>query len=604
MDALSKGNQFDLEMNELVKMFASIHVSEKKSVITLKVNGDLELIEENLEQAEKNLDRADVDLNQRNEFDQKMDELLKMFSSLNISENKLVLIVKVDENLEQMVENLEQTENLDLGVSLSQTDVSLEHTVPNLEQIIENLEPTIANNEQVGEETEDGQTNESLERKVENLQIEKSTDLQPKEENPEQTDTSPVKHSEENRLIEQALLMAASLTMTSTLKMFKKFAFWSTQPVVQIKEKVTLNKWIEPKRKITEIRVEPYQLPSGFIWSTVDLDNSEQLEELHTFLKDNYIEDDRNLFRVDCQPEYLKWALKPPGWKIEWHVGVRVGMNGALVAFISGIPSSLWCHDKVIKVVDVNFMCVNKQLRHMRVAPILIREIVRRSNLEGIFQGLYSASILLPTPVSTCRLWHRFLNVQKLDEVRFSALPRNITQWRGVQTYKLTSHTATKGYRPIREEDMDQAYRLLQDYLESFEMCPIFNGAEFRHWFTHRPGVVECFVVADANGLITDLASYLCRTTTVLNHPVHKSVRTAHSFYNVATKTPWVELMNNVLVSAKNSQMDLFTVLDAMDCKKFVRPLKFALGDEKFYYYLYNWQCPPIDSKNIALTRL
>jgi glycylpeptide N-tetradecanoyltransferase len=31
-----------------------------------------------------------------------------------------------------------------------------------------------------------------------------------------------------------------------------------------------------------------------------------------------------NMFRFDYSPAFLRWALSPPGFKPEWHVGVRV----------------------------------------------------------------------------------------------------------------------------------------------------------------------------------------------------------------------------------------------------------------------------------------
>lgn len=55
------------------------------------------------------------------------------------------------------------------------------------------------------------------------------------------------------------------------------------------------------------------------------------------------------------------------------------------------------------KMVEINFLCVHKKLRSKRVAPVLIREITRRVNLEGIFQAVYTAGVVLPKPVATCR---------------------------------------------------------------------------------------------------------------------------------------------------------------------------------------------------------
>ena len=54
-------------------------------------------------------------------------------------------------------------------------------------------------------------------------------------------------------------------------------------------------------------------------------------------------------------------------------------------------------------MVEINFLCVHKKLRSKRVAPVLIKEITRRVNLEGIFQAVYTAGILLPKPIAVCR---------------------------------------------------------------------------------------------------------------------------------------------------------------------------------------------------------
>ena len=56
-----------------------------------------------------------------------------------------------------------------------------------------------------------------------------------------------------------------------------------------------------------------------------------------------------------------------------------------------------------MKLVEINFLCVHKKLRSKRLAPVLIREITRRVNCQGIFQAVYTAGVVLPKPVGTCR---------------------------------------------------------------------------------------------------------------------------------------------------------------------------------------------------------
>ncbi|ALC44927.1 Nmt [Drosophila busckii] len=402
-------------------------------------------------------------------------------------------------------------------------------------------------------------------------------------------------------LSKQALIQAVTEAVANSRQQAKKYTFWSTQPVMKPNEQVIESECIEPNKDISEIRAEPYTLPSGFKWDTLNLNDEKSLKELYMLLNENYVEDDDSMFRFDYQPEFLKWSLQPPGWKRDWHVGVRVEKSGKLVGFISAIPSKLRAYDKVLKVVDINFLCVHKKLRSKRVAPVLIREITRRVNLTGIFQAAYTAGVVLPTPVSTCRYWHRSLNPKKLVEVRFSHLARNMTMQRTVKLFKLPDQPKTKGYRRITPKDMDKAHKILEGYLKRFNLCPVFSKEEFRHWFTPREGIIDCFIVVDDAGNITDMTSYYCLPSSVMHHPVHKTVRAAYSFYNVSTQTPLLELMNDALISARNVQMDVYNALDLMENKEFFVPLKFGAGDGNLQYYLYNWRCPAMQPEDIAL---
>ena len=116
--------------------------------------------------------------------------------------------------------------------------------------------------------------------------------------------------------------------------------------------------------------------------------------------------------RFDYSPEFLAWALKPPGYLKEWHTGVRVTKSNKLVGFISGVPAHIRSdirdtfppsqalqsdiirmYEKKKNLVEINFLCVHKKLRAKRLAPVLIREITRRVNLTGIFQESSSHSL-------------------------------------------------------------------------------------------------------------------------------------------------------------------------------------------------------------------
>ncbi|TWW70285.1 putative all-trans-retinol 13,14-reductase [Takifugu flavidus] len=369
----------------------------------------------------------------------------------------------------------------------------------------------------------------------------------------------------------------------------RSYQFWDTQPVPKLGETVTSHGCIEPDKD--SIREEPYSLPQGFSWDTLDLGNSAVLKELYTLLNENYVEDDDNMFRFDYSPEFLLWALRPPGWLPQWHCGVRVNSNQKLVGFISAIPATIRIYDVEKRMVEINFLCVHKKLRSKRVAPVLIREITRRVNLQGIFQAVYTAGVVLPKPVGTCRYWHRSLNPRKLIEVKFSHLSRNMTMQRTMKLYRLPEAPKTSGLRPMTKKDVPVVHRLLREYLSQFNLVPAMNQEEVEHWLLPRENIIDTFLVEN-NGKVTDFLSFYTLPSTIMNHPVHHSLKAAYSFYNVHTVTPLLDLMQDALILAKSKGFDVFNALDLMENKTFLEKLKFGIGDGNLQYYLYNWKCP------------
>ena len=49
--------------------------------------------------------------------------------------------------------------------------------------------------------------------------------------------------------------------------------FWSTQPVPKLDEDITTNEAIERDLPIEKLRQEPYSLPEGYRWDTINLDD-------------------------------------------------------------------------------------------------------------------------------------------------------------------------------------------------------------------------------------------------------------------------------------------------------------------------------------------
>ena len=102
---------------------------------------------------------------------------------------------------------------------------------------------------------------------------------------------------------------------------------------------------------------------------------------------------------------------------------------------------------------EINFLTIHRKLRNKRLAPVLIKEVTRRCYLNGVYQALYTAGTLLPTPVSTCRYYHRSLDWQHLYETGFSHLPHGSSALRMKYKYKLEEKPTLKGLRPMVRAD-------------------------------------------------------------------------------------------------------------------------------------------------------
>lgn len=387
---------------------------------------------------------------------------------------------------------------------------------------------------------------------------------------------------------------ALARKVQESLSLAKRHKFWETQPVGQFKDlgDSSLPEGpIEPPAPLTEVKQEPFNLPSLYEWTTCDMDLEKTCTEVYNLLTNNYVEDDENMFRFNYSKEFLQWALRPPGYFRSWHIGVRVKSSKKLVAFITGVPARIRVRDNVVSMAEINFLCVHKKLRSKRLAPVMIKEVTRRVHLENIWQAAYTAGVVLPTPVSTCQYWHRSLNPKKLIDVGFSRLGARMTMSRTIKLYKLPDSTVTPGFRKMELHDVPAVTRLLRNYLQQFIVAPDLDENDVEHWLLPKEDVVDSFLVeSPETHEITDFCSFYTLPSSILGNQNYTTLKAAYSYYHVASKTPLLQLMNDALIVAKRKDYDVFNALDVMQNESVLKELKFGPGDGKLHYYLYNYR--------------
>ncbi len=381
--------------------------------------------------------------------------------------------------------------------------------------------------------------------------------------------------------------------------------FWDTQPVPRpgintnnddksnSNEIIDYSKYVGPIDTLKtpdDVRKEPYPLPKGFGWCVVDLNDPAQLKSTYTLLSENYVEDDENMFRFDYSPEFLQWALQPPGYFPEWIVGLEAVESKRLLALITGIPTRMNVLGKSIKMAEINFLCVSKKLRAKRLAPVLIKEITRRVNLTDQWQAIYTAGVNIPEPIGCSKYYHRSLNPKKLIDVNFSVLQPRMTMARTKRLYAVPE-TPKLPFVPMELRHCKSVHKLLSNYLKKFKVHIEMNIDEVAHCFLGREDVVYSYVIENRENPdnATDLCSFYNLPSLIIGNTEYSHVKAAYSFYNIATTVPFCDIIADALVFAKQNDFDVFNMLNLMGNASVFTKLKFGEGDGRLHYYLYNY---------------
>ncbi|KJP85150.1 glycylpeptide N-tetradecanoyltransferase [Plasmodium fragile] len=383
------------------------------------------------------------------------------------------------------------------------------------------------------------------------------------------------------------------------------YKFWYTQPVPKINDEFneSVNEPFISDNKVEDVRKDEYKLPPGYSWYVCDVKDEKDRSEIYTLLTDNYVEDDDNIFRFNYSAEFLLWALTSPNYLKSWHIGVKYDASNKLIGFISAIPTDICIHKKTIRMAEVNFLCVHKTLRSKRLAPVLIKEITRRINLENIWQAIYTAGVYLPKPVSDARYYHRSINVKKLIEIGFSSLNTRLTMSRAIKLYRVEDTLNLKNLRLMKKKDVDGVHKLLGSYLEQYNLYAVFTKEEIAHWFLPIENVIYTYVNEEA-GKIKDMISFYSLPSQILGNDKYSTLNAAYSFYNVTTTTTFKNLMQDAILLAKRNNFDVFNALEVMQNKSVFEDLKFGEGDGSLKYYLYNWKCASFAPTHVGIVLL
>ena len=364
--------------------------------------------------------------------------------------------------------------------------------------------------------------------------------------------------------------------------------------------------------------LSPFPLPPGFEWSDLQLHAEADLSALHQLLRAHYVEDSAHSSRVDYSPEFLQWALTSPTAISRYHVGVRLSSSHKLVAFIAGTRQLLRLRQHESVTLLISFLCVHAKLRRQRLAPVLIKEVTRRISVhDTVKHAVYTAGALIHQPLTHATYYHRPLNVTTLVTAGFIPHPallstppprtevaRTAALRRFVQRHALPDKGSLPELRLMTEEDVPAVHSLLRDYLSAFSLQPVYDEAEVRHWFLPRPRVVYSYVLYEQSTLVAFASFQDIPRLHQYSTGSPLQLRTANASYHICRSQTLSKtaVMRELLGRAKAAGFDVYSALDVMDAKDWMEADgRFLKSNGGVYYYLFNYQCPPMTPQDIAL---
>ncbi|AFN82744.1 N-myristoyl transferase [Encephalitozoon romaleae SJ-2008] len=340
--------------------------------------------------------------------------------------------------------------------------------------------------------------------------------------------------------------------------MRKNHEFWNTQPVDKNGVGIIPNG--------TSGSLEQPKLPDGFRFEDLRC-----IEEVTEFLEKNYVEDVHAEHMLRYSSNFLKWVIDCGGEKKKYCIVLR--LCGRMVGFIFGKEHHVVIRGEKNRAIGVNFLCVAQEMRGRRLAPILIKEITRRANVDGIFKGVFTSGTELFFNVSHGRYYHRPLNAENLFMSRFSD-----------RIMKIRETRVRRGTRIAEERDMKEIERLYMEESKRYMLYEEMGSSDIISALKPVKNVVYTYVHED-DGCIDGFGAFLIIET--IEKKSRRSVQGGYLYYRGGKDN--TKMVEDLIYFAQKEGCDVFNCLDIMENSLFLEGLGFFPGSGELRYYLYNW---------------
>lgn len=328
--------------------------------------------------------------------------------------------------------------------------------------------------------------------------------------------------------------------------------FWNTQPVDRGSPEGIID---NTKRAPSS----PIPLPEGFSWTEVS-----QIPTIVAFLDEFYVEDITSTYRLTYSRGFFEFLFASPAHKPEYSLGLRCGET--LVGYVLAREHTMSLRGDQHGIVSVNFLCLAKEHRNRQLAPLMIKEIRRRANMNGVFQAIFTAEKDYGFGILTAGYYHYPLNGAPLVS---GGIIDEIDDARRIPECRIGTRLIT---------DCSVIRDLYDKMCKKFLIHEVFEEANFQQTFGGKKDVLHTIY----NPETSEFASFYIVFTNCIAHNV--IIKRAYLYYWHGS----IEIVKDAISVAHSLGVDMFDLLDVADNSLLVSELPFAEGTGSLKYHVFN----------------
>ena len=284
------------------------------------------------------------------------------------------------------------------------------------------------------------------------------------------------------------------------------------------------------------------ELLSDFEVKTLD---ARYLDDIVDLISGHYIEDTNGVIRLLYPKDFIYWYLKyvPAGFFI------GLTYNKKLVGIISAIFIDMIIYNEKMKIPYIDLLCIQKKIRKLGLAGILVNELKKRLVSIGIVYSLFTTMNNLPNNFCSTRDFMIPINYSKLNKIGF-ILDDDIQ----------TNLCKENPLSVMVKSDISIVTTKLNDKLKDLVIKPFLTNESTRHFLLPKNNIVYTFVIRNSEGDVTDMISvYKHYILAIESHLMISNAQLSFYFNESRTLTQLVELLLDKL---KNYGFDQLTYRD------------------------------------------